>query len=409
MKILYLLADFPYPLTNGTRVQTFNLLKFMTRDHECFIISFCNDDGHKWIKDFQRALPCVHILGLFPRRSGLGLQVGRILHLLRGNPVFLARWENDAFVRAVGQAFGDTDYDLVHLEGISMVPYLYLCQTKPTVLSTIDAISMAQRRTADALKQPLRRAYRLFAAWSVGHFERKNLSKATKLHVVSQPDCQYLRSHIHELDVENIEIVIPEELINYQLLSPKVEGNKPHNILFTGLLSADGIAKGLLHFLSNSYPAITKACPGVQMVVLGQNAPLDVQKRIESMPNVQYVSWAEDYYAELVRSQVIVFPDLTGTGIKNRVLQAMALAKAIVGTPVVFEGIPIKDGVHCFERKTDEGFSQAVLVLLKDAQLREQMGALARQLVLDKFRMDTLGLKWLSLYNSAIMKFRRGR
>jgi glycosyltransferase involved in cell wall biosynthesis len=405
MRILYLLADFPFPLTKGTRVQTFNLLRYMARNNECHVLSFLEGPIDIGIENFKCMIQGVRILGLFKRKSGFKLQLARIKHLLRGNPMFLARWEDDAFVRAVVNAFRNTHYDLVHLEGIQLVPYISLCHTKPTILSTIDAISFVQSQTVE--KYFLKKAYRKFAAWSTARFERKNLSKATKIHVVSQPDCLYLRSRIPSLDVENIEIGVPEELINYKFIDSGLMENKPPRILFSGLLSAEGIARGLQQFLSKAYPSILKVFPDVQMVVLGQNAPSAVRRRVESVPNVQYIAWARDYYAELAKSQVIIFPDLSGTGIKNRVIQAMALAKAIVGSPIVFEGIPIKDGIHCYVRTIDEGFSHAVIALLKDVRLREQIGASASQLVLNNYTMDVVGLKWLSLYNSVIDKFRK--
>jgi len=88
------------------------------------------------------------------------------------------------------------------------------------------------------------------------------------------------------------------------------------------------------------------------------------------------------------------------------VLQAMALAIPIVGSPLVFEGIPIEDGVHCFERTESEGFAQAVINLLKDDGLGDRVGTSARQLVLGRYTMDVAGPRWLTLYNSAIVKFK---
>jgi glycosyltransferase involved in cell wall biosynthesis len=408
MRILYLLADFPYPLTNGTRVQTFNLLKYMMDEHECFILSFCNNDGHKWMKDFQRILPRVQILGLFRRRSGLGLQVGRILHLLRGNPVFLARWENNGFVLGVNQALKNRMYDVVHFEGISMTPYLSFCETEPTVLSTIDAVSLAYRRASYSAQNVLKKAYRRFASWCIVRFEHNNLLRATKVHVVSHVDLEYLRSCIPGLDAEDVEIVVPEEIINYPLSDSDSGRQESHQILFWGALNVDGIGRGLLWFLNESYPTILKSFPDVQMVVLGRDAPSNLRKQFECIPNVRYIAWAEDYCAELARSKVIVMPDLSGTGIKNRVLQTMALARPIVGTPLVFEGIPVVDGVHCFERTGAEGFSQAIITLLRETNLRKLLGGSARQLVLSRYTINVAGPKWVSLYKRAIAKFRTG-
>ena len=95
--------------------------------------------------------------------------------------------------------------------------------------------------------------------------------------------------------------------------------------------------------------------------------------------------------------------------IKNRVLQAMALARAIVGTPLVFEGITVENGIHCYKCRTSEEFSQAVITLLADTELRDQIGASARQFVINHFAMEVVGPKWLALYKNAIAKFKTRR
>lgn len=406
MKILYLLADFPYPVTNGLRVHTSNMLKYMATNHECHVLGFCDDDLFKRLDDKQHWIPNVHIIGLFPRQSGLELQIGRIQHLLAGNPVFLAAWDSNLFVRAVTQALQDTNYDIVHLEGIPMVQYLDHCQAKPTVLSTIDAISLVYHRAADASKSLLKKAYRRFAARSIALFEYRNLTKATKLHVVSESDCQYLHSCFPGIDIDHIEIMVSKEIINYHLSKTRTREHNHPRIMFWGALSSDGIAKGLRSFLSESYPAILEAYSTVQMVVLGRDAPANLRKQMECVPNLHYIPWVKDYLSEIAKSHVIVLPDLSGTGIKNRVLQVMALSKPVVGTPLVFEGVSVEDGVHCFRRTVGKEFSQAVIALLKDGSLRDRIGISAKQLIIDKFSVEVLGQKWNELYINAVAKFR---
>jgi glycosyltransferase involved in cell wall biosynthesis len=375
--------------------------------NECHVLSFCENDLNTKIDDIRRLLPDIYILGLFPRQTGIKLHSSRIKHLMYGNPLFLSRWESVAFARAITQALTRYNYDLVHLEGIQLALYLRLCQTKPTVFSIIDAVSRAYHQSSYVIRNPLKKWYRRFAAWRIKQLEYRTLNMATKVHVVSRVDCEYLRSNIPGLDVEHIEIVVPEELVNYKFENYKVERDNFSRITFTGLLSIEGIAEGLFRFLSEAYPTILKSCPDAQLVVLGQNAPSNIRKKLEGIPNVRYIAWAEDYYSELVKSKIIVMPDLSGTGIKNRVIQAMALAKPVVGTPFVFEGIPVENGIHCFKCETFTEFSRIIIRLLNDERLRREIGTSARQFVLNNYTMkEVIGPKWLNLYERAIYKFK---
>src|SRR4030066_1377616 len=104
MKILYLLQDFPYPLTNGVRVKVYNLISYMARRHECHILSFGEKDLHLNSLKFQEKVPGVKIINVFPLCSNIRLQLGRIAHFMLGEPIFLARWNEKAFFKAVRQA-----------------------------------------------------------------------------------------------------------------------------------------------------------------------------------------------------------------------------------------------------------------------------------------------------------------
>ena len=206
MRILYLLQDLPYPPTNGVRVKVFNVISYMAETHECHILSFGDKNLRSRAQEFQQKVPGIRILNFFPLCSGLKLQLSRLAHLMHGEPVFLARWDDKAFAKRVEEALGATRYDLVHLDALGVAPYVHLCQHIPTVISTTDAISLAYKRAARASHCFLRKIYRLFASRSIARFERNILPLFSKVHVVSKPERNYLSSHVPGAAVECIEI-----------------------------------------------------------------------------------------------------------------------------------------------------------------------------------------------------------
>ncbi len=401
MKILYLLQDLPYPPTNGVRVKLFNLISYMAKNHECHILSFGDNDLHA--REFQQKVPEVRILNLLPLCSGLKLQMGRLAHLMRGEPVFLARWDDKAFAKKVKEALGATYYDVVHLDALGVAPYVYLCQSVPTVISTTDAVSLAYKRAAIASRCFWRKSYRLLASRSIARFERNILPLFSKVHVVSKLERDYLSAHVPGSDVECIEHVVSDDILRYpNRTSCSLSDNK--RILFTGALSAENIAGGLLAFLSIDYPIICQKCPDVEMIILGRNAPVKLRERIINITGIRFLEWVEDYCAELMKSDVIVFLDRSGTGVKTRVLYALGLGKAVVASSVSLEGIEVRDGTHCFEREVGVDFAEAVISLLNNPELLRKMGQNAKRLIHDKYSIKIAGPKWVKLYESAISK-----
>jgi len=397
VRILYLLDDFPYPPDNGARIKSFNLISYMSRRHECDVLAFSWRGGADSAERLAVNQPgSVRVLGVFPVRRGPGFFFHAARTLLQGNPVPLARCSSRFFAASLQRALETTHYDLVHIEGLAMAPYVRLSRSTPCVISTTDAISLRYARTAGSARG-LRRPYLQFNARSIQRFERKCLPLAAGIHCVSEVDSSYLSSIIPARQITVIECALTEEVYNYSAggLEPVVG-----RVVLTAPLRYPHTWRGALQFLDDAFPAVLASCPDAELIVLGRNAPPAL--RLAGRLAVKAVAWAPDYCAEICAAEVVVIPDVAGSGIKNRVLQAMALARPVVGSPVAFEALPVQDGVHCFLRPSPAQFAEAVAALLKNKKLRTVMGNAGRQLVRDKYAPDLIGSRWEALYRSVI-------
>ncbi len=402
MKILYLLQDLPYPITNGVRVKVFNLIEFMSREHECHILSFGNNDSHARALEFQKKVPGVKIIDLLPTRSGLMLQLRRLFHFVRGEPLFFARAWSKTFAAAVRNALKDAEYDLIHIDALAMSQYIYMCGSIPTVLSTTDAMSLVYLYAAEACPSLSGKLCRLYEAKTVLRLERKIFPLFSKVHVVAKFDRDDLASKVPSADIEFVEHVAPDEVLKFKI--PTHVTTEKSRILFTGSVQSDTKARGLLDFLANAYTAIRQECPDVEMVILGSISDKELIEKINKVPGVHIKGWVADYGEEILKANVLIFMDVTPMGIKTRVLYALGLGKAIVATPEAVTGLEVIDGVHYYERTLNNGFAEAVISLLNNQEMQKTMGINARNLILEKHNMHNVGPKWIKLYESAITK-----
>lgn len=378
------------------------MIQFMSRQHECHILSFGDIDSHARAMEFQIKVPGVKIIDLYPTCSGLMLQLRRLFHFVRGEPLFLARWWSNAFAAAVRNVLKGTEYDLIHIDALGMSQYIYMCGSSPTVLSTTDAMSLVYLHAAEACDNLLGKAYRFYEARTVSRLECKMFPLFSKIHVVAKFDRDDLASKVSSADIEFIEHVAPDEVLQYKI-PPNVTTER-NRILFTGSVQSDTIARGLLDFLADAYPTIRKECPDVELVIIGSISDKKLIERISKVPGVHIKGWVADYGAEILKANVLVFMDLSPMGIKTRVLYALGLGKALVATPEAVKGLEVIDGVHYYERKINKGFAEAVISLLKNQEMQKTMGVNARNLILEKHNMTNVGPKWIKLYESAIIK-----
>lgn len=407
MRILYILQSFPYPPTDGVRRKVLHMVRhFCSLGYHCDIIAF---GDAKTIPDSfletQETLPNLRVLGLYPTRSGLRLYLAQLGKVLRGRPAYIARWETCDFASALQQSIESGRYDLIHVDGLAMAPYLQFCKDIPTVLSVTDAVSLSQFRTAKIKKNLISRFYRYLSWWLTQKQEKFWLPKASAVHVVSETDCRYLRQKFSLANIQFTGLPVAEELEGYVTDNGGVcvESQIPR-IVLPGLLSVDSIAQGVERFLHDSYFSLLSEYPNIEVIVIGKNPSRRLKSIIDQTSNVSHIEWVEDFYAELARAWVVVVPDAAGTGIKTRILDAMGLSKPVVGTPFALEGFPVKDGVHCFIRPIGSDFSSAVRELLQDTNLRQKMGKAARELVFENFAPQIVGENWEQLYQKAIIQ-----
>jgi glycosyltransferase involved in cell wall biosynthesis len=114
---------------------------------------------------------------------------------------------------------------------------------------------------------------------------------------------------------------------------------------------------------------------------------------------VTITGWVPDVRPYIAGATVYVAPLRVGGGTRLKLLQAMAMGRAIVATRLGAEGFPVTDGHELLLADTPEDFAQAVLGLLEDSEQRARLGETARRFVKATYGWDALVPKLEALYN----------
>ena len=407
MKLLYLVQDVPFPPSDGIRLKVYNVIEYMARNHECHVLAFGDPGARERAVDLTSRIPGITVLDVLAVRSGFPLLLSTVRRTtLRLLPPSTARYESRGFARMLREALRHGSYDVVHYDVVNMAQYVHLGTSTASVQSPNDATSLRYLREAEEYRQPVTRMARLVSAGLLARFEQSVYPRFTKIHVVSQIEAEYLVALCKGIDVEVIANAVDRQFLAFEpRTAPEQEGRAPE-LLFTGSLAIPGIASGLLEFINLSYPGILAAVPNVRFTILGRSADPGLRRRLEGIPGVTVIPWVQDYVQAIASANVVVFPEKGGAGPKHRVLQAMSLGKAVVGSPDAFQGTRVQDGGNCFICRNPSDFVESISHLLIDESLQRRLGQSARRLVLSNHTMDTLGPRWVSLYQGAVAKFR---
>lgn len=400
MKILFACANYTYPPMEGMHLQFTLLLKQMQKlGHECFLVAYVRD-GYIFDQErFARDCPGIKVCGVIPTRSGYSsLGVKNLLRnvLPRGLMPQLG-----AFVRIIRSVCVQQSIDVIHLEGIPLAPDVPMLKPMPVLFSTVDAWSLRQWRVMQRTSRLLSKMFRLGGYGFSRMLEQKYFPRADAVHVVSEEDADYLRKFLPNQGVVTIPVSMDSRLehVKLQDLPP----NECGLMLFSGDIRVDYIRDGLVWFLEQVWPKLQAT--QLRLRVLGRAAPdAELAKIASACGAVEFIDWVDDFDAELSKASVIVLPDQTGTGLKNRLIHALALARPVVATSVVAEGIPVQSGGQMMIADVAEAFAAAVDRILCDKDFGASLGAMGRERMLELYAPARVAAQWDRCYRSIVTK-----
>ena len=167
---------------------------------------------------------------------------------------------------------------------------------------------------------------------------------------------------------------------------------------FIGSLDWRPNADGLLWFLRQVWPYVSKRMPAASLHIAGRNTPEKVRVQLTGK-NVFFEGEVPDAKIFTSPMSVMIAPLFAGSGMRIKILEAMSMGKAVVATPVAAEGLPVTNRINIMTATDQFMFSSALIELLGRHDLRKQISSAARELVKEKFDNRKLTLKLLGFYN----------
>jgi glycosyltransferase involved in cell wall biosynthesis len=163
-----------------------------------------------------------------------------------------------------------------------------------------------------------------------------------------------------------------------------------------------------LRLVRDIFPRIKQAVPSSRLYIVGGNPP--PQLCAYASESVEITGRVPDTRPYFEFSMIFISPLRFGAGIKNKVLEAMAMETPVVATPLSCDGIPVKHGQHVLIGRTDEELVNSVFQLLRDPRLRLSLRHSGRQLIEQNFTWQRVADQYEDLYEQVIKeRYERAR
>lgn len=399
MRILVVTPEVPATArTPGSQHVYYLVRGLAARGHVVALVSGVRSEAlWREFLNADRVAPSLAASYPVPNPGQLSLS-GRVLNLLSPRPAFDTRTRAPRyytqFCEAVASARAEFRPDIVHVDQLAALQYVDAATPGALVLNVNDAVSLAEIRKLELQDRP----FPATALWryqiaKIRNYERRAAARVGAYVVNAEPDRAYLAAFVDPARLR----VIPLG-VDTTYYSPAPDVTLRERLVFTGTFSYHFNTDAMLYFHANILPRLRARFPAIELAIVGADPPSELRALAARDPLTCVTGYVADTRPPIWESAVFISPLRGGTGVKNKLLIAMALGKAIVATPPSVAGIDVADGQELIVAGDDHAFAGAVERLLRDRARGEALGRAARALVEHVYSDALIAARFEELY-----------
>lgn len=292
------------------------------------------------------------------------------------------------------------EFELVYIVGWHLSDEFFEVDHPNAVIDFIDLPSLSMLQLMKIEKNIFKKI-RLFKWWrDIISEERRWGKKFKHFIVISSRGKEELESLIGK---ESNIIIIPSG-VDIDYFKPiSFQQSEEKMILFTGNMKYPPNHDAVFYFYKSIWPLVKKEIPELKFFIVGKNPPPRLISIAKKNTSVVVTGFVEDIRPFFEKAAVYICPLRYGTGIKNKILEAWAMGKAIVATSVSTEGLEAVDNENILIANNPNQFANCIIGLLKDTELRKKIGQKSRELVEHKYTWKIQSAKLESLFFKILM------
>ena len=321
-----------------------------------------------------------------------------LYNMLLGKSYHISRFHTKAFEHKIQKVLQEHTYDIIQIETLQMATYLdviRLYSKAKVVLRAHNIEHKIWQRIADNTANPIRKAYLKHLVRTLRKFEISTLNKVDGIVAITPIDARSIAELSHNPNIISIPFGI--NLATHPGNSIQLE---EASLFHIGTMNWFPNEEGITWLLNEVWPVVSKALPKLKLHLAGRYMPEWLTKL--SVNNVFVEGEVPDVWEYMQKYSVMAVPLFSGSGIRIKIVEAMAAGKAIITTDIGAEGINFVPGKHLLIANDAAAFSEAVIKLCNDKALRETLGHNARMLIAEDHDNAKLMIRLTEFYNGLV-------
>ncbi|WP_028845824.1 TIGR03087 family PEP-CTERM/XrtA system glycosyltransferase [Thermodesulfatator atlanticus] len=372
-KGLFIAHRIPFPPNKGDKLRAYHILKFLAKRYEMSLL--CHIDEERDLAIVDKIDIPLRTFRYHFRPKGLRKLLS--LKALPKGSLSVAYFYAGELQARYDQIIAREKPFFVFCSCAPAAEYVFRGKETPgyLFLDFMDVDSEKWRLYAEKKAFPSSLIYRLEAS-RMRAYEKRILKRFDHVFLVSEAEAHLFREKVAESE----KICVLENGVDLCFFSPDYQSKLSIEgpvVVFTGAMDYWPNADAVIWFVEKCWPLIRQRISQASFFIVGKD-PLPEVKDLAKVPGVEITGFVPDTRDYLALADVCVAPLRLARGIQNKVLEAMAMAKATVVTPQAAEGIKYTDE-ELLVASSPEDFAEKVIFLLKNPEVSRKIGKMARK------------------------------
>jgi sugar transferase (PEP-CTERM/EpsH1 system associated) len=373
---LYLAHRIPYPPNKGDKIRSWRTLQHLAARFRVHLCAFVDDAADFQHEDHLRGVcESVALVPLDRRVATLKSAVG----LVSGEPLTMPYYRDVRMKAAVVAARAQTPAVEIAFSS-SMAQYLARKAAAPRIVDLCDADSAKWTEYGRRKGWPMSAVYaregRLLAK-----AETSIINWAEAAFAVSEEEADLLGNR----DGAAKEVSWFGNGVDVDFFKPAATSAERFDVVFVGAMDYWANVDAVCWFVREIWPIIRGERERATFAIVGSNPARDLVA-LDGRDGVKVTGRVDDVRPYVAGAGVVVAPMRIARGVQNKVLEAMAMGKAVVTTPAGLEGIDATMGEEAVAVAAPESFAREVLRLLGDRSAAEKIGGAARSRIVADYQ-----------------------
>ncbi|MGB9233242.1 MAG: glycosyltransferase family 4 protein [Terriglobales bacterium] len=369
MRVLWIKSGKLLPVDTGGKIRSYNLLRFLARDHEVTLLSYYGgrrDPGYE--AALVKELPGSEVLyTAAPDSNAFDRGLDYLYRLPRRAPYAVSKFTDPKVRARVADWLSSGRFDVAVCDFLSASSNFPERPPIPCVLFQHNVESSLWQRLAAVESNPLRKLPYTIESAKMTRYERATLGKFDHIIAVSEHD----RRQMLEMNPACEITVVPTGVDTGKFSIAPPSSTEPPRVVFTGSMDWEPNIDAVEYFCSQIWPPIRAEFPAAIFQIVGRNPFAKVQRL--ASPSVEVTGTVPSVAQYLEKASVVVVPLRIGGGTRLKIFEAMAMGKALVSTSIGAEGLAVENGRDLLLADDAPSFADAVILLLRDATMRRKI------------------------------------